>query len=97
MERVIIACRCGECIVGEEVTNDGQQCIYCHTNLIYTRHEDFCSQGRKRVVSVDGTEEPEEYHRCKKCTAILNYMNDHAMYCADCGTKVDWGDESCST
>lgn len=96
MERVKTACRCGECIVGNKVKNDGAPMLYCSTNLIYTRHEDFCSQGRKRVVSVsvsvDETEAPEEYHRCKKCTAILNFMGDRVAYCADCGQKVDWGE-----
>lgn len=91
MEQVKIDCRCGECIVGEEVTNDGQQSIYCNTNLIYTRHEDFCSTGRKKVTTADGKQEPEYYHRCPKCTAILNFMGVDVKYCASCGTKVGEG------
>lgn len=92
MEQVKIPCRCGECIVGEEVENDGVQTIFCHPKQTYMNHESFCDTGRKKVVQEDGTFEPEYYHRCTKCTAILNHMGHKVNYCADCGTKVEWED-----
>ncbi len=90
MERVTINCRCGECIVGEEVNNDGVKRIFCHTNHIYMNHESFCDTGRKKVEQEDGTFEPEYFHRCPHCTAIVNFMGDKVNYCSDCGAKVDW-------
>lgn len=93
MERVTINCRCGECIGGEEVENDGVVSIFCHPNQAYMNHESFCDTGRKKVEQENGTFVPEFYHRCPHCTAILNFMGNNVKYCVECGTKIDWEQE----